>query len=117
MSEQSGNHCVFCRIVEKKTDAEIVYEDETYLAFNDLDPKAPTHVLLIPKRHIATLNDLDDAGLGGGLLTVAADLAGKLGHAKEGYRTVINCQRGGGQSVFHMHLHLLAGRSFAWPPG
>jgi histidine triad (HIT) family protein len=116
-TKRDDGDCVFCRIVEKKTDADILYEDDTYLAFNDLDPKAPTHVLVIPKRHIASLDDLDDQALGGGLLTVAAGLARRLGHAQGGYRTVINCQPGAGQSVFHIHLHLLAGRPFEWPPG
>jgi histidine triad (HIT) family protein len=98
---------------------DIVYEDDEVLAFNDLNPQAPTHVLIIPKKHIATLNDASDEDIQvlGRLNMVAAQLAHKLGFADDGYRVVMNCNADGGQSVYHIHLHLLGGRSMAWPPG
>jgi histidine triad (HIT) family protein len=98
---------------------DIVYEDNDVLAFRDVNPQAPTHVLVIPKRHVATLNDLDEdnAGLVGRMLLAAARVAGKEGLAEQGYRTVMNCNAWGGQTVFHIHLHLLGGRPMEWPPG
>ena len=96
---------------------DVVFEDNNVLAFKDIDPKAPVHILIIPKRHISTLNDLDDAELGGQLLQTAAKLAKQLGLADDGYRTVFNCNQHGGQAVYHLHLHLLGGRQMAWPPG
>ena len=113
------NDCLFCKIVSGKLPASRVYEDDEVIAINDIDPQAPLHVLLIPRRHIATTNDLtpQDDGLVGKMLRTAAAIAGERGYAASGYRTVFNCQRGAGQSVFHIHLHLLAGRNFTWPPG
>jgi histidine triad (HIT) family protein len=96
---------------------DVVFEDDNVLAFNDLSPQAPVHILIIPKRHISTLNELDDAALGGQLLQTAAKLAKQLGFADDGYRTVFNCNQHGGQSVHHLHLHLLAGRQMTWPAG
>jgi histidine triad (HIT) family protein len=96
---------------------DIVYEDDKVLAFNDISPQAPVHILIIPKRHISTLNDLDDTELGGYLLQIAAKLAKQLGVAEAGYRTVFNCNQHGGQAVYHLHLHLLAGRQMLWPAG
>ena len=111
--------CLFCRIVQREIPATIVYEDDRVLAFNDIDPKAPTHVLLIPKRHIESLNDLqpDDDQLVGELTRRAAALAKERGVSAGGFRTVFNTNRDAGQSVFHIHLHLLGGRRLAWPPG
>jgi len=111
--------CLFCKIIDKKIPASIVYEDDHVLAFNDINPQAPTHVLLVPKRHIATLNDLaaGDDGIVGELARRAAAIAGERGIATGGYRTVFNTNRDAGQTVFHIHLHLLGGRSMAWPPG
>ena len=96
-----------------------VYEDDDVLAFRDINPQAPTHVLVIPKQHVATLNDLDagNAGLVGKMLLAAARVAEQEGIAEQGYRTVMNCNAWGGQTVFHIHLHLLGGRPMAWPPG
>jgi histidine triad (HIT) family protein len=96
-----------------------VYEDDEVLAFRDINPQAPTHVLVVPKRHISTINDLnaDDAELVGKLYLVAQQVAAKDGIAEEGYRTVMNCNAGAGQSVFHIHLHVLGGRPMRWPPG
>ncbi len=111
--------CLFCRIVGRQIPASIVYEDDHVLAFNDINPQAPVHVLLVPKRHIASLNDLasgDDA-LVGELVRRAAAIAADRGIAAGGYRTVFNCNADGGQTVFHVHLHLLGGRSMTWPPG
>ncbi|TPQ28330.1 histidine triad nucleotide-binding protein [Methylomonas sp. EFPC3] len=109
--------CLFCKMVAGEIKPDVVFEDDRVLAFRDLHPQAPLHVLVIPKRHIATLNELDDAGLGGHLLQTAAQIAKDLGYADSGYRTVFNCNADGGQTVFHLHLHLLAGRPMHWPPG
>ncbi len=111
--------CLFCKITNGESPAKIVYEDDQLLAFEDINPKAPLHVLIIPRRHISTLNDAQegDEALLGGLITRAAQIAKDQGHAQDGYRTVFNCNRGGGQTVFHIHLHLLAGRNMTWPPG
>ncbi|WP_426992132.1 histidine triad nucleotide-binding protein [Methylomonas sp. CM2] len=109
--------CLFCKMVAGEIKPDVVYEDDKVLAFRDLHPQAPLHVLVIPKRHIANLNDLDDAELGGHLLQTAAKIAKELGYADSGYRTVLNCNADGGQTVFHLHLHLLAGRAMHWPPG
>jgi histidine triad (HIT) family protein len=96
-----------------------VYEDEAVVAFRDLNPQAPTHVLVIPRRHIATLNDVtpDNASAIGRLFSAARAIAEQEGFAEQGYRTVINCNEAGGQTVFHVHLHLLGGRMMHWPPG
>ena len=111
--------CLFCKIVEGKTPATIVYQDEQLVAFKDIDPQAPTHILIIPRRHISTLNDLapNDDGMVGEMIRRASLTAKKLGCADAGYRIIFNCNRSAGQSVFHIHLHLLAGRVMAWPPG
>ena len=109
--------CLFCKMVAGDIKPDIVYEDETLLAFRDINPQAPLHVLIIPKRHIANLNELDEGALGGLLLQKASQIAAEQGYADSGYRTVINCNDDGGQTVHHLHLHLLAGRSMHWPPG
>ena len=111
--------CLFCRIAKKEIPASLVHEDDELVAFNDINPQAPMHVLIVPRRHIATLNDLQpgDDALIGRMLRVAADLARRQGHAERGYRTLLNCNREAGQTVFHIHLHLLAGRGLGWPPG
>src|SRR3954469_6856165 len=111
--------CLFCKIINRQIPGSIVYEDESVLAFNDINPQAPTHVLLVPKRHISTLNDLaaGDDSIVGELARRAAFIASERGIATGGYRTVFNTNRDAGQTVFHIHLHLLGGRSMAWPPG
>ncbi|HBE91507.1 MAG TPA: histidine triad nucleotide-binding protein [Gammaproteobacteria bacterium] len=111
--------CLFCKMVSGEIQPDTVYEDDDILAFNDINPHAPTHVLIIPKRHIATLNDTstDDTELMGRLTMVATGLAKEAGFADDGYRIVMNCNSAAGQSVFHIHMHLLAGRSMSWPPG
>lgn len=111
--------CIFCKIVAGQIPAEIVFEDDAVMAFRDLNPQAPTHLLVIPKRHIASLNDLtaDDQPLMGRLFTAAQEIAVQEGFADAGYRTVVNCNADGGQTVFHVHLHLLGGRAMHWPPG
>lgn len=108
---------LFEKIIAKEIPAKIAYEDERYIVIHDIDPKAPVHLLAIPKKPIPTLNDLtpDDADLVGGLFLVAKKVMNDLGHTD--YRTVFNCGAGAQQSVFHLHLHLLAGRAFTWPPG
>ena len=110
---------IFGKIIRREIPADIVYEDEQMIAFRDIHPQAPVHVLFIPKRPIATLNDMgpDDALLAGQLLLAAAAYAKREGFAEAGYRTVFNCNRDGGQTVYHIHLHLLAGRPLGWPPG
>ncbi len=110
---------VFDKIIRREIPADIVYEDEQVLAFRDINPAAPVHVLIIPKKSIPTINDLDEADepLVGHLFTVAARLARELGCDQNGYRVVMNCNRDGGQSVYHIHLHLLGGRQMQWPPG
>lgn len=110
---------LFAKIVRREIPADIVYEDDDVLAFRDITPQAPVHVLFIPKTPIATLNDLTAAdALGVGKLVLAAARYAKAqGFAEDGYRVVINCNRDGGQTVFHLHLHLLAGRAMQWPPG
>ena len=111
--------CLFCKIVNREIPGSIVYEDESVLAFNDINPQAPTHVLIIPKRHIESLNVLepDDDRLVGELVRRAAAIAKERGFAGGGFRTVFNTNRDAGQTVFHVHLHLLGGRSLSWPPG
>lgn len=96
---------------------DVVYEDESVLAFRDINPQAPVHILIIPKAHVETLNDLDDSVLAGKLLQTVINLAKQEGLAEEGYRTVLNCNEKGGQEVFHLHMHLLGGRQMRWPPG
>ncbi|MGH8225537.1 MAG: histidine triad nucleotide-binding protein [Gammaproteobacteria bacterium] len=111
--------CLFCKMVRGEIKPDTVYEDEEILAFRDVNPQAPVHILIVPKRHIAIVNDLDaeDAALAGRLVLTAARLAAEEGIAESGYRTVFNCNAGAGQSVFHLHLHLLGGRHMGWPPG
>jgi histidine triad (HIT) family protein len=110
-------NCLFCKMIAGEIKPDTVYEDETVLAFRDINPQAPIHILIIPKRHIATLNDMDDPLLSGHLLETAVQLARKEGIAEEGYRTLFNCNSHGGQAVYHLHLHLLGGRPMHWPPG
>ncbi len=112
------NDCLFCRIGRKEIPSKIVYEDEEMFAFEDIQPQAPTHILICPKKHFVSLTDasMEDAVLLGKLQLVAAQLA-KERKLTDGYRTVFNNGRGAGQSVFHLHLHLLGGRDFRWPPG
>lgn len=111
--------CLFCKIAAKEIPASIVYEDETCLAFNDINPQAPHHVLIIPREHVASLNALteDHEAAVGHLLRVAATIAAERGIAESGYRTVVNTNRDAGQTVFHIHVHLLGGRTLTWPPG
>ncbi len=109
--------CLFCKMVAGDITPDTVFEDDDVLAFRDISPQAPVHILIIPKRHIATLNDLDAPALGGKLLQTAAELAKQEGIAEAGYRTLFNCNHNGGQAVYHLHLHLLGGRQMTWPPG
>ena len=111
--------CLFCKIVSGDLDAEIVYENEDLVAFRDINPQAPTHLLIIPRLHISTLNELtpEHDRVLGAVVRCAGELAKSLGYAEDVYRTVFNCNEAAGQTVFHLHLHLLAGRHLAWPPG
>ncbi len=111
--------CLFCRIAADEIPAAKLYDDGEVLVFRDINPEAPVHLLLVPRRHIPTLNDLTeaDATLIGRLYLAGQRVAAELGVAESGYRTVINCNRDAGQIVFHVHMHLLAGRELGWPPG
>ncbi len=111
--------CIFCRIIDGELAGDIVYEDADVLAFRDINPQAPHHILVIPRKHVATVNGFEpaDAELIGKLVLAAQSVAAEIGVAEEGYRLVLNCGRDAGQTVFHVHLHLLAGRSMHWPPG
>lgn len=111
--------CLFCRIIAGDIPATKVYEDDELVAFNDIHPQAPMHVLIVPKLHVATLNDLEPAhdALLGSMIRRAAAIAAERGFAEGGFRTVFNCNAGAGQTVFHIHLHVLGGRTMAWPPG
>ncbi len=111
--------CLFCQIVEGKIPAKKVYEDDDVVAFDDIQPQAPVHVLVIPKKHVATLNDLSpqDDAVAGKLFRVAAQLAKQRGIADRGWRATVNVNRDAHQLVFHVHLHLMGGRPFGWPPG
>jgi histidine triad (HIT) family protein len=109
--------CLFCRIVAGEIPAQIVASDDDCVAFRDINPQAPTHILIVPRRHVRSLDDLDDPGLIGTAMRTAAELARREGIVEDGYRTVINTNAGAGQTVFHLHVHLLGGRRFAWPPG
>jgi histidine triad (HIT) family protein len=111
--------CLFCRIVTGEIPATKVYEDDRLVAFEDLNPQAPMHVLVVPRAHVATLNDLgpDHDPLVGEMIRRGAAIAAERGYASQGFRTVFNCNSQAGQSVFHIHLHVLAGRQFTWPPG
>ena len=112
-------NCIFCKIAAGEIPTTILYQDEHVLAFNDLSPQAPQHILMIPRKHIPTLNDLtpEDNLLMGKLTLTAQHLAKELGIADAGYRLVMNCNADGGQAVFHIHMHLLGGRQMSWPPG
>jgi histidine triad (HIT) family protein len=115
----SSADCLFCKIVAGDIPAEIIYESESAIAFRDINPQAPTHVLIIPRQHIATINDLDDGddAAVGHLFKAAKVIAAAEGFADDGYRVVMNCNEAAGQTVFHIHLHLLGGRPLTWPPG
>lgn len=112
-------NCLFCKIVDRKIPAKLVHSDEMTVAFEDINPQAPTHILIVPNKHIPDIQSMKegDQELVGRLFFVARNLAEKQGLDKEGYRLVINNGRDAGQAVFHIHLHLLSGRAFAWPPG
>ena len=109
--------CLFCRIVRREIPASIVAEDDHCIAFRDIGPQAPTHVLVVPRQHVSTLDDVSDPLLNGRLMTMAADVARQEKLVEAGYRTVINTNAGAGQTVFHLHVHVLGGRRMTWPPG
>jgi len=113
------NDCLFCKIRDGEIPANVIYQDENVLAFEDVNPQAPTHVLVVPKKHISTVNDLqeDDAELVGKLYLAAKKITAEAHVADDGYRLVMNCNEQAGQTVFHIHLHILAGRNMTWPPG
>jgi len=112
-------NCLFCKMTSGEIKPDIVFENDDVLAFRDINPQAPTHVLIIPKKHISTINDIksEDEALIGKLYTTAQAVAKQEGFAEKGYRVVMNCGEDAGQTVFHIHLHLLGGRQLSWPPG
>jgi len=112
-----ADDCLFCRIVRKEIPVTLVAEDEHSIAFRDINPQAPVHVLVIPRAHVASLDKTDDAAMIGRLSLMAAEIARAEGVSASGYRTVMNTNSAAGQTVFHVHLHLLGGRSMHWPPG
>ncbi len=111
--------CLFCKIVSGEINADVVFENDDVVAFRDINPQASTHVLVIPRRHIATINELEseDSHTVGSLFLAARDIATQEGIAEAGFRTVMNCNAAAGQTVFHLHLHVLGGRNLEWPPG
>lgn len=111
--------CLFCRIIAGEIPSSRVYEDDELFAFTDINPQAPMHVLIVPRQHVATLNDLEGAhdALVGSMVRRAAAIARERGFSEGGYRTVFNCNAAAGQTVFHLHLHVLGGRTMTWPPG
>ena len=111
--------CLFCKIRDGEIPCHKVYEDDDVIAFKDVNPQAPTHVLVVPRKHIATINDLeeDDGNIIGAMMMAAKEIAAAEGIAEDGYRLVLNCNAKAGQTVFHIHLHLLGGRALVWPPG
>ena len=115
----AGSDCLFCSIVAGDIPADIIFESDTAIAFRDINPQAPTHVLIVPRQHVATINDIDGEHheLIGSLFSAAKSIAADAGLADDGYRVVMNCNAAAGQTVFHLHLHLLGGRTFKWPPG
>ena len=113
------SECLFCGIIEGKIKGDIVYQDDSVVAFKDVGPKAPVHILIVPRKHIATVLDLgpSDGALIGDIFRVAAKLAAEQGIAQKGFRVVVKCGSDAGQTVFHLHYHLLGGRHLSWPPG
>lgn len=113
------SECLFCRLVKGEIPSDIVYENDDIIAFRDQNPQAPTHVLVIPRKHISTVNDLtaEDKNVVGEMLLAAKAVAAQDGIAEDGYRLILNCNEGAGQTVFHIHLHVLGGRVMNWPPG
>jgi histidine triad (HIT) family protein len=113
------SECIFCKIAAGAFGTELVYQDDQLVAFRDLNPQAPTHILIIPKRHIATINEAveQDAQMLGNMILASKTIAAQEGIAERGFRTVLNCNAEAGQSVFHIHLHVLGGRPMGWPPG
>ena len=111
--------CLFCKIINREIPADIVYEDDLVLAFSDINPQAPNHILIIPKKHIAKVSDLkeEDAHLIAQMVMAANKIVEEEGLTDKGYRIVLNCGKDAGQEVFHIHMHLLSGRKFTWPPG
>ena len=115
----ANEDCLFCKILKGDIPADVIFESDSAIAFRDINPQAPTHVLIIPRKHIATINDIapEDHALIGSLYAAAKSIAAQEGFSDAGYRAVMNCNEAAGQTVFHIHLHLLGGRSLGWPPG
>ncbi len=112
-----SDNCLFCRIARHEVPSKVVAENEHFLAFRDVNPQAPVHILIVPKAHVDSLNRIGDFAMVGKMTQMATEIAEEEGIAERGYRVVINTNADGGQTVFHLHLHLLGGRSLGWPPG
>lgn len=112
-----ADDCIFCKITAKEIPVEVLYEDDEFIAFRDVNPQAPVHALVVPKRHYATIMDMDEPGILGRAMAACLEVARKTGVTEDGFRTVINCRDDGGQTVYHVHIHVLGGRFLAWPPG
>ncbi len=112
-----SENCIFCKIASKQIPVQPIFENEEFIAFYDLNPQAPAHALVIPKNHVETIMDFEDEGLMGRALKAVQETAKVLNLTEEGFRTVINCRENGGQTVYHLHFHLLGGRFMQWPPG
>ncbi|MGA9838448.1 MAG: histidine triad nucleotide-binding protein [Gemmatimonadaceae bacterium] len=112
-----SDNCLFCRIARHEIPTTVVVENDQFMAFRDVHPQAPVHILIIPKAHVASLNDIGDFAMVGKLTQLATEIAEQEGIAQRGYRVVMNTNADGGQTVFHLHLHLMGGRSLGWPPG
>jgi histidine triad (HIT) family protein len=112
-----SDDCIFCKIASKQIPVDPLYEDDEFIAFRDAQPHAPVHALVIPKQHVPTIVDMDDPGLLGRLMAAALEVARRTGVSEDGFRTVINCRDDGGQTVYHVHVHVMGGRFMSWPPG
>jgi histidine triad (HIT) family protein len=112
-----SDDCIFCKIANRQIPVEPVYEDEEFIAFRDVNPQAPVHILLIPRSHYSTLLDVKDEGLLGRAMLAASEIARRQNVDESGFRTVINCRDDGGQTVYHLHIHVMGGRFLSWPPG
>jgi histidine triad (HIT) family protein len=117
MRSEMSSDCVFCKIATGEIPSEFVYQDEEFVAFRDIHPQAPVHVLLIPRKHYPTVTDMEDPAVIGRAIQAAGAVAKKLNIDNDGFRLVINCRDNGGQTVYHMHVHILGGRFMTWPPG
>ena len=112
-----ADDCIFCKIAAKQVPVDLLFEDDEFVAFRDINPQAPVHALVLPKQHYPTIMDMDEPGILGRAMSVCLEVARRTGVTDDGFRTVINCRDDGGQTVYHVHIHVMGGRFLAWPPG